>query len=358
MHPFYIILLSFLIVSCQPSKPSDLEQYHALKLIDNQQLETQFSQKITTSRTAIKEAPLDTKNFIASTQTINELKKTLAALQNANDASKSNGKIVDIASITPSTSTEEIRRLDSTANTQTADIVQSSSKTSNGGLLLNVRDYQETYNKIQKLSAKYNFNIANENEETTDFHKANTLEIYVAPENFEAVVSDLRNLALVIRQKYIWQQEDNQHFLTLQSQIAATGNFIQQIKNQLATTTSLDDKLRIQHDLTENIKALDLLVLNATTAISNKPYSCLMVGFYQNLDFNKPVAPAFSADFSNNLVVGWVNFKQFVLDAALVWPYIILGLILIIIIAVAIGNNRRKERQFKLQMMQATLPKK
>lgn len=347
MRLLYFVLFSVLVSSCQPSKPSELELYHLSKNEATQKLEAEFSKRLSLTTAKLKEAPIDAKNFVASSKSIQTLKQTLTTLQPSNNqasVAKNN-----IASITPSTNPEQIRKLDSTAKTQTTELVRSDSKTNNAALLLNVRDYQDTYYKIHKLSAKYGFNIANEKEETTDFYKSNTMEIYASPENFDAIVADLRNSALILRQKHLWQQEENSDFLRLQSDIATTANLIQQLKEQLNTATNTEDKLRIQNDLTTKVQDLDFLVLNATAAINNKPFSCILVAFYQNLDAAKPIPNAFSADLSTNLLVGWANFKVFVLEAALVWPYIALSLLGLLIMSLVISSKRKKERQLKLQ---------
>jgi len=341
MRYFGLMFLCFLVVSCQDKQPSELEQYQEAKLTDHQLLEADFAQQITEQITASS----NDQTFPISNQEIAALKETLLALNSQNKKEKTEN------SLTPSTSNEEIEALDSLVGSQETATTPMVDKTQNGGLLISVRNYDDAYQKVQSLSDKHQFNIVSQEEHNTDFHKANTIKIYAPSAAFDAVVDDFRNLATVIRQKQIWQKQNTFNLSEVQSQLVTGKNYVQQLSEQLSATNTLSDKLLIQAKIAEAKEALDLLVLNTKTAISNKPYSVITLTFYESLELGKPAPTAFSADFSSNLVIGWVNFKQFVLDAALVWPYIIIGLIFLITILLAVNSSRKKTRQFKLQML-------
>lgn len=341
MRYFSLLLLCFLVVSCQDKQPSELEQYQQAKSTDHQLLEADFAQQITEQITT------DDKHqtFPVSNKEITALKESLLAI-NAPNTKKTTEK-----SLTPSTSTAEIEALDSLVGSNDGLDVSKSNQTQNGGLLITVRSYEDTYKKIQSLAETHNFNIISEEEHNTDFHKANTVQIYASSGSFDNVIDDFRDLATVIRQKQIWQKQNTFNLAQVQSQLTSQKSYINQLNTQLDNTTKLSDKLMIQEKIAETTGALDLLVLNTKTTISNKPYSTITLAFYESLELGKPTPTAFSADFSGNLVVGWANFKQFVLDAALVWPYIIIGLIFLLTILLAVNSSRKKTRQFKLQML-------
>ena len=352
MRYFYLVFMSVLVVSCQQAGPSELEKYQSAKIIDNHELEQQFSNLVAQTIENQNNAPLSSETFAVSNRAIHELKETMAQLKESPRPPQTNrGNKKRTADPTPSTTAEELENLDSITHSQTSHLATTENKIKNGALLLNVRDYQDTYTRIGKLAEKYSFNIASEEEHTTDFHKGNTMEIYAATENFNQLIKEFRSLAVVIRKKHIWQQKDNQDFLRIQSQIATSKETIDNLNEHLAQATKTEDILRIQEELSKATNALDLMVLSAKTTISNKAYSTITLSFYQDLDMTKPAPETFSADFSSNLVVGWANFKQFLLDAALVWPYVILGLIFFITAALAVNNSRKKARQFKLQML-------
>jgi hypothetical protein len=356
MHYFYLFLLSFLVVSCQQNKPSEMAQYHVAKVTDLQKLEQEFDATIAQNIDKLNNSPLSSQHFPISEIALKELKETMKTLK-VEEKEQANAKKTTakdkkyISNPTPSTSIQELENLDSITNTNTTPLANKENKINNGALLLNVRNYQDAYNRIGKLATKYDFNISSEEENTTNFRKGNTMEIYAAPEDFDKLVKEFRSLAVIIRKKQIWQQKDNYDFLRIQSQISTSREAISNLNHHLANTINTEDILRIQEELTNTTKKLDLMVLSAKTTISNKAYSAITLSFYQELDLAKPAPEAFSADFSSNLLVGWTNFKQFLLDAALVWPYIILALIFLSTAMLAVGSSRRKARQFKLQML-------
>lgn len=350
MRSFYFILLFFLVISCQESKISEIDSYKASKVADSQELETRFNKQITENIDAQKNASISLANFIVASKTVDNLKETLATVEDSadnfliNKKSKSNNK--------KSSETDTLDNFKPDVNTNT-EPAPNHQKIDNGALLLNVRNYDETHKKVAEIASKYQANITNEKEYTTDFHKSNFMEIQVSPENFNTLMTEFKNLAVIIRQKYIWQQAENENFLKFQSQMTSTQNNIIRLESQLASLNNVEDKLRIQQELAKANEVLDLLVLTTKTTINNKAYCSISLSFFQHIELAKPAPESFKADFSSNLIVGWDNFKFFLLSAALVWPYILLGILFAATAALAIRNHRKKERQFRLQLLHA-----
>lgn len=326
-----------MVISCQENQPSEQQVYQAKKAENHLVLAQNFDALIATQK-----APKgdDATTTAISKQGIQELKTTLLTLKETDKDDK------DATTVTPSTSIEDLNHLDSVSAA-----VSSTAKVNDGALLLHVRNYQDTYNKVYKLADQYNFNIASEEEHTTDFHKGNTLTIEMEPEQFPELVKEFRNLASIIRKKQIWQQDNSYDFLTAKSKITTTKDKLEQLQTQLAKTNNLKDQLLLQDKITETTETLDVLVLNATNNINQKAYSTITLSFYQEMEMAKPAPTTFSADFGSNLVLGWANFKQFVLNAALIWPYIIIGLIFLLTVLLAVRSSRKQARQFKLQML-------
>lgn len=335
MRYLYLLLLNILLFSCQPSQPSEVDIYEANQAKAHQTLETEFNQLIRQQIQTLNEESLATKNFLVSQQAQKELEKTLASLTMDN---KTNSE--DQTNSNPSDSTNVKTTLPNTPD-----------KISNGALLLNVRDYEDTYNKVHTLADKHQFNIASEVEQTTNFYKGNTVEIHTNPDNFDLLIQEFRDLALIIRTKQVWQQKENNDFLKIQNQLISTKKQLEDLNVQLAATNNLDGQLQIKDKIAKVSSRLDLAVLTANNTLKNEAYSSITLAFYQNIEMEKPAPKTFSAGFSANVVTGWTNFKQFVLEAALIWPYIILALIFLSTIFLAISSSRRKARQFKLQLL-------
>jgi hypothetical protein len=330
MRYWYLLTVSFLMVACQPSQPSELEQYNTAKTKANQKLESEFKHSIEAQIDTEGKQVIDASDFVVSNKVVQDLENALASLDETLD-----NRAVPVVDSVPVASKKEVLE----------------SKPNNGAMLLSVRNYQETYDKVRALSKKHTFNIVNELEQTGDFHKGNTMEINIAPENFETVLNDFRDLAVVIRQKQVWQQKEKKDYLPIVNRITTKKEHLASLKKQLETSTVLEDQLRLKDKISEVYQELNLATLDATNILSNPAYSTITLAFYQNLEMAKPKVETFSAGFSSNLVVGWSNFKQFVLDAALVWPYLIIGLLLLFTVLLAVNSSRRRTRQFKLEML-------
>lgn len=335
MRYWYLLIVSFLMVSCQPSQPSEVEQYNTAKTKANQSLELEFKRSIDQQISNQNNQVIDASGFVVSKKVVQDLENALAGLEQAVPTKKDSNATISV--------------LDSTKNAPSTSFIEK--KPHNGAILLNVRNYQETYDKVQALSQKYNFTIANELEQTGDFYKGNTMEILTSPENFESILNECRDLAVVIRQKQVWQQKEKKNYLSIINRITTTKEYLSNLNTQLEKAASLEDQLTLKDKINAVYQELNLATLDATNILSNQPYSTLTLAFYQNLEMAKPKVETFSAGFSSNLITGWANFKQFVLDAALVWPYIIIGFVLLLTVLLAISSSRKRTRQFQLQML-------
>ena len=335
MRYWYLLIFSLLMVACQPSQPSKIEQYNTAKTKANQNLESEFKRSISQQIDLQNNQVIDASDFAVSKQVVQDLEEALASLNQTTtlDSNQQNNPTLDSTNLTSS----QPSRLEN--------------RPSNGAMLLNVRNYQETYDKVRALSKQYDFSIANELEQTGDFYKGNTMEIYTTPENFDVVLNEFRDLAVVIRQKQVWQQKEKKEYLPIVSRITTNKEHLASLNAQLEKTNNLDDQLKLKDKINAVHQELNLAVLDATNILNNQPYSTITLAFYQNLEMAKPKVETFRADFSSNLITGWGNFKQFLLDAALVWPYIIIGLILLLTVLLAVNSSRKRTRQFKLQML-------
>jgi len=341
MRIFVVLLLSLVLLSCNPQEPSKMEKYELAKKEAVQTIENNFEGRI---QQTIKEE----NNTLAanSLQAKQELKAALKQL--AHQSTTASDKKANITPLTPSTDIEDIQQLDSLSSIQ---LLENHPKS--GALLIKVRNYQDAYSKIYRLQEQLKFKVTSEQETTTNYSRENTITIEADPAYFEEIIKSFRGLAAVIHKKYIWNQHENNDFLKIKSQIATNHNALGQLNSQLASTKNTKEKLQVQEQITQTLGELDMQTLQAKNLVQQTTKSGVTIAFFEEIDLAKPAPEPFNASFSTNLQVGWENFKTFLLNAALVWPYIIIGLIFFITILIAIGSSRRRARQFKLQAMQA-----
>ncbi len=313
MRGIYILFLAFLVVSCQPQEPNAIKLYQKAKAKDTHLLEEKFEQYISQEK---------------------EAEKTTLAANSATAKKALNAALQPLEK-------------------SIGDSIVSATIPKNAAIQINVRDYQEVYSRINKLKEKFQFDITTEIESTTDFNKENTIKIVASPTQFKMIMNELRDMATIIRKKHIWQQKAGVGYLELTTTINSQKKAILQLQKQLETTSNTAEKLLIQDKINQLDQKLNLQILAAQNLIIEQPQSVITLSIFQNLDRVKPSPKPFNASFTANLDLGWSNFKVFLLQAALLWPYILIALLFFITILLAINNSKRQQRKFRLQTLQA-----
>lgn len=319
MRILVLLLLSCFFIACQPSKPSELEQYRTALKQNEATLEQSFERYLKEQTNATQ--PQEN----LSTTAVQNLKTSLQAIQISSET-----------------------QVDS--NTTASNPLSASQ---NGALLIQVRNYKETYDKIRALEEQYQANLVRESMETTKLHQGNTIELRTNQQQFANLMKEVESLGLIVRNKRTWKNSLNSDgALILQSALKTNQEAISRIDEQLANSKNLTDKLALEAARVDYQTGLDLAILKAEQLIEQPTESVLTITFYEQLASAQPAATTFNADFSSNLQLGWDHFKQFLLDAALVWPYLIIGLLFLITILLAVSSSKRKAQQFRLQMLQ------
>lgn len=276
--------------------------------------------------------------------TRNEVQKLLAQLPN-NPKDKNNPKGNNKAPESTATDSSNIAKTDSMPKVDNP-IVQ------NAALLLGVRSYDEGYQTIQGISKRFAAQIISEEERSSDSLLENTFVLLTPPENFEAVIGELREMAMIIRQKRIWRKDLTAQFIDLKTRITTKQEAQMRLNGLLANSKDPAEVLPVQRELDEINTELESLV-RTTRALSEKAvFTTITVTIYQTLE--RPVAQAdFGDRFSGGLTKGWVDFKDFLINATLVWPWVVIGFLFLLTFWLAVRTSRRQSRQSQLQAMQA-----
>ncbi len=335
MRYIQLLVLSILVVSCHNPKVSDMEQYQSSKNINNQNRTSAFDKTVADFIQGQKQNGVNTP-YRLSVMEMEDIRKHVDSLKTGlaiNDPT-------DKALITPD------------VKNSSADFSDKNATSINhAALLLKVRDYAYVNEKVHELSDQYKFRIITESEHTTDFHKGNTVEIQTNSENFTEVLSEFNAFAIVLNKKNHWKQNKNNDFLTIKSLIESKNLAIAEYEQKINNAEDLKDKLLIQKSLNQEKEDLNLLALKAENSINSQPVNSIILSFYQDIEISKPQQKTFTAEFSANFTAGGENFKQFLLETATVWPYVLIGLLFFITALLAVGSSRKKARQFKLQML-------
>lgn len=221
----------------------------------------------------------------------------------------------------------------------------------NAALLLGVRNYEEAYKNIHEYAQHFQAQIVSEEEHSSDSLLENTFVLLTPPQNFDALINELREMAMIIRQKRIWQKDLTAQFVDLRTRVATKQEAQTRLKGLLDNTKQADQIIPIQRELDAVTAELEALVRTTQELSKKAVFTTVTVTIYQTLD-RKLAHADFSDRFSGGLTKGWVDFKDFLIRATTVWPWVILGFMLFVAVLFAMRSSRRQARQFQLQTLQ------
>jgi hypothetical protein len=332
MRLLSLFLMLIFLSACQEQGPNKLEQYQQAKIKDTQKLEEKFNTAIA------KVAEEERQQMVAHTPEGKEvLKNAIEAYAEQNTTS-----------LTPSVDESLLGAID-TAIRQRDEL----GIVKNGAILMKVRDYEETYEMIQKLTTELEANIIAETQTTTDYNQENTLQLQVNPTEFNKVMDLLGSTATIIRKKQVWQPMAKEEYTPIVSSLEAQAIRQKALVRQFKPTLAVSDKMLLQENLASTNQVINNQLNQAVRLAKDLPKSQITVSIFQPIDFVKPAPEPFNASFSANLELGWENFKVFLLQAATVWPYVLIGTIFLLTVLLATASSKRRARKFRLQTLQA-----
>lgn len=325
MPYLFLLLMAFAFASCQSNKISDEEQQRTEQIAAEQQVEDDFEKALSQQRN----------NITAQQQGVTkamDAKKAIELLHTAH----------------------LLFNLDSNKLSQTLPI--NNAPPQHGGVLLRVRNHEETYQQIQDLAQEQNLVILQETEQIAKYKKGSIIQLQSPSNQLQSTLNHVRDLAVVLRKKQLWQMPANNNHLHVKSELITTKQRLDDLREQLKSVQNVQDQLLLKEQIAQLTQKLELTILNLQEQAQPTHPSTLTIAFYEELPPIATVPTTFSADLSSNLETGWNQFKDFLLQTALVWPYIILGLLFLITILLAVGNSRKKAREFKLQLLHRQQP--
>ncbi len=333
MRSIYLFLvLGFLLASCQNQGPDELKLQQQAKSKDTQVLEDNFAKAVDKTTTT-----LAAEKAIYSPAGKTAIRSGLATIMVPTTTSATQYQVLSAA---------QLAAVDSAI--VSADQL---GKVKNGAMLLKVRDYEAAYAAIESMQSELGFDIVSEKQNTTTYSQENTLQLVANPAQFDAIMNQLGDMAAVIRKKEVWQNKPAEDYLDLQADLMAQNRKVKAIEKQLKIATT--NRLTLQQELATANGELQKQVGKATTLATALPQSTLMISVFESGDLVKPLPKSFNASFGDNLNAGWQGFQVFLLQAALYWPYVLIGTIFLLTMLIASATTKRRERKFRLQALQA-----
>lgn len=236
---------------------------------------------------------------------------------------------------------------------QIVNVAPKSQIVENGAMLLGVRDYNKALQSVRNRASELGGQVVSEDEYSNDSIVENTIVLLLPPNDFTTFVQEMRDMATPLRQKKLWRDDQTTQYIDLEARLASKKASQESLAALLKTANTAGDIATIQKELDEVTTELESLVRSAQALTEKVTYSTLTITIYQELELPDPVTADFGERFTGGLSSGWINFKEFLIDAANVWPYAVIGLIFLLTIWLAMRSSRKQARQFRMQALQA-----
>lgn len=208
-----------------------------------------------------------------------------------------------------------------------------------GGVSFETPDLKQTRVFLDSLIRRYEAYLANEDQYKFDDRIEERLVIRIPADNFDDLLHDLEGSVERFDSRTISARDVTEEFLDVSLRIQIKKETEQRYREILAKAKTVRDILEVERyigRIRTEIESLEGRLKYLENRIS---FSTLTVTFYQL----KPEAVGFSSQFGVALKNGWNSFMLFLLGVVSLWPFIITGLILLLILFAIAGKRKKVE---------------
>jgi hypothetical protein len=206
----------------------------------------------------------------------------------------------------------------------------------NGELRFQVSDIDSTTEKIEELTRRFNGYISSSNLTSSFDQTENDVMIKVPAENFDAAVREIEKVAVFMNNRNITTKDVTAEYIDLQSRLKTKLEVKERYEDILRNKAkTVEDVLKAEEQigsLQEEIEASE----GRLRYISNQvAYSAIHLSYYQQITVKQqPLAVRhnFFLDVGNRFKDGWEIVKQLLLALISIWPLLILGLVIFILV--------------------------
>ncbi len=224
----------------------------------------------------------------------------------------------------------------------------------NAAMLMGVREYESSRNKIRNLAAQNEAIIAAEAEKFSEHKLQNTFTLQVPTKNYPAMLDALRDMAMVLREKTTWREDLSVSWSSVQARLEAKRVAQKRLQEMLrAQGSKASDILPIQQQLDALYEEMQALQRTTQLLQQKTLYSTITLSIYQDLQQPSTQQANFSEQFTTNAQNGWAHFKSTILQGAKYWVYISIGAVFLLIMVLARRSARRRALREQQQVYAA-----
>ena len=206
-----------------------------------------------------------------------------------------------------------------------------------GGVSFETSDLKQTRELIDSLVRRYGAYLSNDDQYKFEDRIEQRLVLRVPADNFEKLIHDLEGSIERFDNRTISARDVTEEFLDVSLRIRIKKETEQRYREILSKAKTVREILDVERHIGRIRTEIESLEGRLKYLENRIAYSTLTVTFYQL----KPESVGFSSQFVVALKNGWNSFMLFVLGVVSLWPFIITGLILLLILFVLAGRRRK-----------------
>ena len=206
-----------------------------------------------------------------------------------------------------------------------------------GGMTFETSDLKQTRVFLDSLIQRYEAYLANDDQYKFEDRIEQRLVIRVPADNFDDLVHELEGSVERFDSRTISARDVTEEFLDVSLRIQIKKETEQRYRDILTKAKTVKEILEVERyigRIRTEIESLEGRLKYLENRIS---FSTLTVTFYQL----KPEAVGFSSQFMVALKNGWNSFMLFVLGVVALWPFILAGIILLVLLLVVAGRRKK-----------------
>lgn len=210
-----------------------------------------------------------------------------------------------------------------------------------GGMTFETSDLKQTRVFLDSLIQRYEAYLANDDQYKFEDRVEQRLVIRVPADSFDDLVHELEGSVERFDSRTISARDVTEEFLDVSLRIQIKKETEQRYRDILTKAKTVKEILEVERyigRIRTEIESLEGRLKYLENRIS---FSTLTVTFYQL----KPEAVGFSSQFMVALKNGWNSFMLFVLGVVALWPFILAGIILLVLLLVVAGRKGKVKSQ-------------
>jgi hypothetical protein len=212
----------------------------------------------------------------------------------------------------------------STADQKTEEIVERK-LIKEGQLEFESTDFSLTRKTIFEAIDKYKGYVSSDQEFNSPGRKSNTIIIRVPADNFDKLLQDATKGVERFDNKQITVKDVTEEFLDMQARLKTKKELENRYLEILKQAKNVKEILEIEKEIGQLREEIESVEGRLKYLLNRVSFSTLTITFYESIS----TQTKFGQEFKNGLSNGLNNLIWFFVMLTNVWPFIILGLVLI-----------------------------